>query len=55
MTDGPFDFAFCVKDLPTMIGGEQLLAAIACDKLDEVRKILQQSPELVNYRGETIP
>lgn len=55
MTDGPFDFAFCTTDLPTMTGGEQLVSAIACDKLDMVRSILQASPELANFQGTADP
>ena len=54
MTSGPFDFSFCAN-LSQMEGGEQLLSAIACDKLDAVRAILQASPELVNFRGSVDP
>lgn len=54
MTSGPFDFAFCAN-LSQMAGGEQLLSAIACDKLEAVQSILQASPELVNYKGAVDP
>ena len=52
--NGPFDFAFC-QDIERMNGGEQLLAAVACDKVDVVKRILLQYPELANYVGSTDP